>query len=378
MRTGPPWIGSRGLPSYVCARSTSSASASARGRFAVYPNGPCATTKRAVGRTRATSKRYLVGTPVHCVSNFDQRVTQWISAVTARAGSARNCSHVNSCGLSTSPKTRKRQAVGSKRGTSPTWSTGKSRAMYCPGGSRFAYRSSTARAILVRLTHLDEPAAGARFHQQHGCTLWVFRLRYPAQHGDSGRTCAEDGSDVAWIQSADREVRHGRVGRGVTNEIDAHRRAAGFCRRRVHRTDTDVVSAEDGRLVDLFGRMRGQSDEEALSCKFAQRLDGQIVLTQMDALRAACEGDVGSVVDDKWDLQAPACCRAASRDLEQVFVIERALAQLHHPDPAGDGRGQESLDRLHFRKSVGDEIQFHLGEDVAEGLVRRAHPPPTI
>src|SRR5215472_17134624 len=85
-----------------------------------------------------------------------------MSALTVFTGKLENRSHENSSGFSTSPKTRKRHVFGSKRGTSPTCKTGKSRAMYCPGGRRPAYLSEAFVAIVIEFPDL-RLGAGQRF-----------------------------------------------------------------------------------------------------------------------------------------------------------------------------------------------------------------------
>ncbi len=65
-----------------------------------------------------------------------QRVTQWMSVVISRLGSAVNSSHESVIGLSTSPKTRRSHVARSVCGTVPACSTGHFSVRYWPGGSR--------------------------------------------------------------------------------------------------------------------------------------------------------------------------------------------------------------------------------------------------
>src|SRR5579862_2431315 len=112
--------------------------------------------KRASGLGRASAAIVAKATPSHAVSNFDHRVTQWMSVLTVFVGSAVNCPHVSSTGFSTRPKTLNRHFAGSKRGGVPTCSTGKSRARYWPGGNLASVAASGLdidRSILSALAH---------------------------------------------------------------------------------------------------------------------------------------------------------------------------------------------------------------------------------
>ena len=75
-------------------------------------------------------------TPCHTVSSFDHLVTQWMSRVTSSAGSARNSSHVQRRGSSTSPAIVKSHRSSGVCGVGPADKTGKSLVTYCPGGRR--------------------------------------------------------------------------------------------------------------------------------------------------------------------------------------------------------------------------------------------------
>jgi hypothetical protein len=60
-----------------------------------------------------------VETPSHTFPSRDHRVTQWKSANTLTRGSARNSSHVNVKGRSTSPVISSRNESVGTRGTVP-------------------------------------------------------------------------------------------------------------------------------------------------------------------------------------------------------------------------------------------------------------------
>ena len=61
------------------ASSAFSSSRNESGTFAVNPASACAIAKRAVGFGRTSFASSRQWTPSNCVSNFDQRVTQWMS-----------------------------------------------------------------------------------------------------------------------------------------------------------------------------------------------------------------------------------------------------------------------------------------------------------
>ena len=70
------------------------------------------------------------------MSNFDQRVTQWMSCVCSVLGSAFSSSQDSVTGFSTSPETSNVQVARSVDGTEPAWRTGHFSVRYWPGGSR--------------------------------------------------------------------------------------------------------------------------------------------------------------------------------------------------------------------------------------------------
>ena len=70
------------------------------------------------------------------MSNFDQRVTQWMSCVCSVRGSAFSSSQESVTGFSTSPETSNVHVARSVDGTEPACSTGHFSVRYWPGGSR--------------------------------------------------------------------------------------------------------------------------------------------------------------------------------------------------------------------------------------------------
>src|SRR5262249_13522302 len=108
--------------------------------FVVYPPSLNATVYSA--DVSMPSSNVSIRTPCHTVSSFDHLVTQWMSTVTSSAGSARNSSHVQRRGSSTSPLTVKSHRSSAVYGVGPADKTGKSPVTYCPGGTRPAGASS--------------------------------------------------------------------------------------------------------------------------------------------------------------------------------------------------------------------------------------------
>ena len=70
------------------------------------------------------------------MSNFDQRVTQWMSCVCSVRGSAFSSSQESVSGLSTSPETSNVHVARSVDGIEPACSTGHFSVRYWPGGRR--------------------------------------------------------------------------------------------------------------------------------------------------------------------------------------------------------------------------------------------------
>src|SRR5438046_2298054 len=77
----------------------------------------------------------LMCTPSNTLSYRLQRVTQWMSQLTAVIGRRLNSSHVHCAGSATNPHTRKSHVLGSKRGIYDACSTGHFSVKTWPGGS---------------------------------------------------------------------------------------------------------------------------------------------------------------------------------------------------------------------------------------------------
>ena len=101
----------------------------------------------AAGFRPARSSTSFTGTPVQVVSSFDQRVTQWMSSVTSRCGSAISSSHESFSSFSTSPKTVRSQVARSYFGFGPTVRTGKRSVRYWPGGTRAGIDAQLLRLL---------------------------------------------------------------------------------------------------------------------------------------------------------------------------------------------------------------------------------------
>jgi hypothetical protein len=74
--------------------------------------------------------------PSNVMSNFDQRVTQWMSCVCPVRGNAFNSSQESETGFSTSPETPNVQPARSVDGIEPACNTGHFSVRYWPGGRR--------------------------------------------------------------------------------------------------------------------------------------------------------------------------------------------------------------------------------------------------
>jgi hypothetical protein len=70
------------------------------------------------------------------VSKRLQRVTQWMSVVISRVGSAMKSSQESVIGFSTSPKILRSHVARSVFGKVPAWRTGHFSVRYWPGGRR--------------------------------------------------------------------------------------------------------------------------------------------------------------------------------------------------------------------------------------------------
>src|SRR5215213_10265577 len=108
--------------------------ASSSGRFVVYPPSQKATTYAAAVST--PSRRRSTGTPSQVVPSFDHLVTQWMSLVISSEGNARNSSHDQVLGPSTSPSIVRLHSARGVRGVGPAERTGKPSTRYWPGGTR--------------------------------------------------------------------------------------------------------------------------------------------------------------------------------------------------------------------------------------------------
>src|SRR5204863_10027206 len=75
----------------------------------------------------------------------DHLVTQWMSRVISSLGRARNSSHVQRHGPSSSPRIEKSHRSSAVCGVGPAESTGKSAVTYWPGGTRAGSTSAARR-----------------------------------------------------------------------------------------------------------------------------------------------------------------------------------------------------------------------------------------
>jgi hypothetical protein len=77
----------------------------------------------------------------------------------------------------------------------------------------------------------------------------------------------------------------------------ASREAGGFRLRAEHRTEADVIGAVSLGLLSLFDIMRGNSDD-LLSDQFFAGGEGEIVLSEVNAVGVTGQGDIDAIIDD--------------------------------------------------------------------------------
>jgi hypothetical protein len=84
-------------------------------------------------------------------------------------------------------------------------------------------------------------------------------------------------------------------------------------------TESDVIGACGLGVLRLFQAVGGYSDEflraEQLPCIF----DGKIFLTEMDAVRSRCNGDVRMVIDNKEGFVLVRQVNKAQRGIVDIF-----------------------------------------------------------
>src|ERR671912_2146323 len=92
-----------------------------------------------------SSRNVSTETPSQVVPSFDHLVTQWMSLVISSEGKARNSSHDQVLGPSTSPSIVKSHSSRGVRGVGPAERTGKPSTRYWPGGTRSEVPSGSRR-----------------------------------------------------------------------------------------------------------------------------------------------------------------------------------------------------------------------------------------
>ncbi len=141
----------------------------------------------------------------------------------------------------------------------------------------------------------------------------------------------------------------------VADELDAGRMAARLRRRRIDRTDADVVRVR-GR-VDLIGEVRRATDERIGSGERTGGSDVHVLLADMAAVGAGGGDEVGPVVEDQ---QRAGVVAERPRDRgggEQLAVARLLVAQLHDVDAARE-RGREHAGQVAAAgMQVADEVQ---------------------
>ena len=214
-RSGQPCSGSSGSPFACVASSACSSRRKEIGTFAVKPCSAWAIAKRALGfgRTSASSSRQW--TPSKVMSNFDQRVTQWMSCVCSVLGSAFSSSQESVTGFSTSPKTSKSQVARSVDGTEPGVEDGPLLGQVLAGRE--------ARRVVARVDHL---LLGLGAEDGTGPTLVQWRSCDVRGHGHARRRVA--GAGRRGVPAADglerrRRARAGRILRGAAPDAEGAR-----------------------------------------------------------------------------------------------------------------------------------------------------------
>ena len=103
---------------------------------------------------------------------------------------------------------------------------------------------------------------------------------------------------VLLVDSADGDDWNFHPGADLPQAIEAaSREAGGFRLRAEHRTEADVIGAVSLGLLSLFDIMRGNSDD-LLSDKFSTGGEGEIVLSEVNAVGVTGEGDIDAIIDD--------------------------------------------------------------------------------
>jgi hypothetical protein len=139
-----------------------------------------------------------------------------------------------------------------------------------------------------------------------------------------------------------------------------HRRPPRFGRRRVHRSDADVVDVRVGAGgVDLLRRVGRAPHQRPGAGSGARRGRRAVVLPDVDAVGAGAGDQVGAIVQHEQCPELFAGSRESLRDADDLAIRRVLHPQLHDLDPARE-RGVQEAARL----LATDEIQPSRGEPI--------------
>ena len=114
--------------------------------------------------------------------------------------------------------------------------------------------------------------------------------------------------------------------------------------------------------------MRGNADESARAENSPRVFDGEFVLTDMHAIRATEQREVGPVVHDEQRLRAGGgiaedACAGQQLSVGQVFV-----AKLNRTDPRGHQRFGELSELRLAAAAVDEDVELGIGQSLKAGL----------
>ena len=164
-----------------------------------------------------------------------------------------------------------------------------------------------------------------------------------------------------------------RSRRGKAHESQSGRRAFWLRRRLVHRTNTDVVHLRR-HSVELLLRVRRQADERVVAEHATRPARRQIVLPQVDPVRAHRERHVRPVVDDEQRIAssgAPAEHRSPSQQVPHVGIL---LTQLHDVGAGTEHALEKTSQVAPCLTSAAHDIQRRSGESHAPRGCEIGHP----
>src|SRR5690606_15107194 len=105
---------------------------------------------------------------------------------------------------------------------------------------------------------------------------------------------------------------------------------------REDRPGADVIRASEACRVGFFRRIHRSADEEGPWCDAAGDLHGDIVIAEVDPVRAGGEGDIHTVIDEEQGTRSRSVSAKLTGELKHLPAASVLPAKLYGGSPGGE------------------------------------------